>query len=207
MSLENSLDFYRYKEQAYDLCGKNSLQLGLHDDAVAYAMKYFDLLNAKYESEPTVENLHNLSVAYGRIGDAYYAIGDLISAETWYRKALDVDIQVDKKLQSIDSAFSLSVSNLVLGDIYMRNRKYENADQYYTQAVCLRKKILSADNSDKCQREYGETLLARGSSLLLKGDIKKAYELFTEAKEIMIAIAKEYGTIESHHACSVALNR
>ena len=196
-----------YQAQAYDLCGKNSRRLGLYDDAIIYAQKYCDVSIERYETESTLTNLHNLSVAYGRIGDAYYAVGDLKQAETWYLRSWEIDIRVNEELQSVDSAYGLSASALVLGDIHMRNREYEKADQYYIQAADLRKKILDADSSDKFQKAYGEAILARGTSLLLKGDIKKANTLFTEAKDIMTTLAEEYGTIESQHACSVALNR
>lgn len=202
-----SSEISHYQAQAYDLCGINSRRLGLYDDAITYARKYCDVSIERYETEPTLTNLHNLSVAYGRIGDAYYAIGDLKQTEAWYLRALEIDVRVDEELQSLDSAYGLSASNLVLGDIHMRNRAYEKADQYYVQAVGLRKKILDANCTDKYRKAYGEAILARGTSLLLKGDIIKANILFTEAKDIMVSLAEEYGTIESQHACSVALNR
>jgi len=196
-----------YLALAYDFCERNSLRLGLYDDAVVYARKYCELSSERYKAESTLTNLHNLSVAYGRTGDVYYAVGDFKSAEEWYLRSLTIDIRVDEELQSADSAHGLSASNLVLGDIYLRKHEYEKADRYYLQAVNLRKKILDADNSDKCRKAYGEAILARGTSMMLKGDIKIAGALFTEAKDIMKALAEEYGTVESGHALSVALNR
>lgn len=206
-SFSVSAEYSYYHAQAYDLCGKNCLRLELFDEAIDYAGKYYDFFRERYESESSTTNLHNLSVAYERMGDAYYAIGDLKKSEVWYLQALEVDTRIDEELQSVDSAYGLSVSSLVLGDIYMRNGAYEKADQCYAQVVNLREKILDAENSDERRKEYGEAILAWGTSSLLKGDIIKAKKLFHEARDIMKKLAEEYGTISSHHACSVVLNR
>jgi len=71
----------------------------------------------------------------------------------------------------------------------------------------LRKRILDAETNDNHLKEYGEAILSLGSSSMMKGDIGRAESLFDEAEEIMTELARKYGTIESQHNCSVALNR
>lgn len=202
-----SSELYNYHIQAYDLCGKNCLRLGLYDDAVAYAGKYCSLSEKRYQSKSTITNFHHLAVAYERMGDVYYFIGDLEKTAVWYSQAWEINLQIDKKLQSADSACTLSASCLRFGDIYMRNGMYEKAEQYYLQGVNLRKKILDAEPSDSNLKTYGEAVLALGSSSLLKGNIQQAEELFSEAKEIMCKFSEEQGTIESWYSYSVVLNR
>ena len=87
------------------------------------------------------------------------------------------------------------------------NGAYERADQLYSKAVELRKQILDAEDTAAHRKAYGETILARGTSLLLKGNIEMAKTIFFEARDIFVDLAEECGTIESQHACSVALNR
>lgn len=196
---------------AYDFCYKNSIGLGLYDDAIAYAKRHCDYCVARYDAAPSINNLHNLSVAYGRTGGVYYAIGDFKQAEIWYLMSLELDLKIDKELQSIDSAYSLSATYLTLGEVYVRIAAYELSQQYYEQAVDLRKRILDAEHTAVCQIEYAEALIDLGTALLFnidKNDNKsKAKALFIEAKDIAKNYAQEYGTIESQHMCSLALNR
>lgn len=200
-------EFFYYYAQAYDFCAKNSKKLGLYDEAIAYCQKYFELSKNRYESTPSTVNLHNLAVAYERMGDVYYAIGNMSQGEKLYCKALKINDEIDKELQSVDSAYSLSSSYLTLGDIYIKNCDYEKADRYYAQAVELRKRILNADNSDARRKEYGEAMLAWGTSSMLLSEFKKAKQLFDETKSIMEELVRNRGTIENQHAYSVALNR
>ena len=199
--------FGHYHVQAYDLCGKNCRRLGLYDDAVDYAAKYCAIFQNKYASDPSMINWHNLAVAYERMGDVYYTMGDMEQAEVCYVKAMEIDSEINDKLKSADSAYGLSSSILVLGDVLVRNGAYERADQLYSKAVELRKQILDAEDTAAHRKAYGETILARGTSLLLKGNIEMAKTIFFEARDIFVDLAEECGTIESQHACLVALNR
>ena len=196
-----------YQALVYDLCGTNSRRLGLYDNAISYGQKYCELAGSIYESEATMTNLHNLSVTYERMGYAYYSAGDMHQAEEWYLKAFEIDMKIDRELQSFDSAFSLSASSLFLGDIYLRNGAFEKANQYHERALNLRKRILEAEDSDKYRAAYGEALLSLGTSTMLKGEINEAKKLFAEALDVKRQLAETCGTLESQYAYSLALNR
>ena len=199
--------FPHYHAQAYDLCGKNCRRLGLYDDALAYADKYYKLAEKQYQQKSSINNLHNISVACERVGDAYYAIGDFEQTENWYLRALKIDRSIDEKLKSIESAFSLSASLLVLGDVHVRHNDYKKADQVYAEAVQLRKRILAAEDTDERQKQYGESILSRGTALLLNEDIDEADKCFSKARNIFKTLGEKDGTIEAQHIYSVVLNR
>lgn len=200
-------DFSHYHVQAYDLCGKNCRRLGLYDDALAYADKYYKLVKKQYEQKPSINNLHNISVACERVGDAYYAIGDFERTENWCLRALEIDRSIDEKLKSIESAFSLSANLLVLGDVHIQHSDYKKADQVYAEAVQLRKRILAAEDTDERQKQYGESILSRGTALLLNEEIDEADKCFSKARNIFETLAEKDGTIEAQHIYSVVLNR
>ena len=200
-------DFLHYHAQAYDLCSRNCRRLGLYNDAITYADKYYTLAEKQYEQKPSTNNLHNISIACERVGDAYYAIGDFDQTQNWYFRALEIDRRIDEKQKSAESAFALSASMLMLGDVNIQYGAYEKADQMYAEVVRLRKRILAAEDTDEHQKQYGEAVLARGTALLLHGEIGEADKRFAEAKEIFGNLAEKHGTIEAQHAYSVALNR
>lgn len=206
-TISNISDFPHYHAQAYDLCGKNCRRLGLYDDALAYADKYYKLAEKQYEQKSSINNLHNVSVACERVGDAYYAIGNFEQTENWYLRAVKIDRSIDEKLKSIESAFSLSASLLVLGDVQVRHSNYKKADQIYAEAVQLRKRILAAEDTDERQKQYGESILSRGTALLLNEDIDEADKCFSKARNIFETLAEKNGTIETQHIYSVVLNR
>lgn len=192
---------------AYDLCGKNSKMLGLFDDAIGFEQKYCELMQAIYESSPTIENYHNTAVAYERMGDAYYAAGNMSQGKTWYLKSYEINVQIHEKLNSIDSAYGLSTSCIALGDICLRNHDFSAAQKYYLKAVDLRRRISQSDSSGTYQKELGEAILAYATAKMLQGDTDAAESLILESKHIFQELADRYGTIESYHALSVALNR
>ena len=200
-------DFSHYHAQAYDLCGKNCRRLGLYDDALAYADKYYKLAEKQYQQKSSINNLHNISVACERVGDAYYAIGDFEQTENWCLRALEIDRSIDEKLKSIESAFSLSANLLVFGDVYIQHSDYKKADQVYADAVQLRKRILAAEDTDERQKQYGESILSRGTALLLNEEIDEADKCFSKARNIFETLAEKDGTIEAQHIYSVVLNR
>ncbi len=206
-SLSENLSFTRYQARAYDLCGRNCRMLGLYDDALAYADKYHKLAERQYSQDPSTDALHNISVACARVGDSYYAGGDFEQAEAWYLRSLEIDRAIDGELRSIDSASSLSTSLLMLGDIYMRRGAFAQADPIYVEATELRKRVLAAEDTDNHQRQYGEAVLARGTALLLEGEVGRAGGDFAEAERIFRSLADARGTIEAQHALSVVLNR
>ena len=116
---------------------------------------------------------------------------------------MEIDREIDEKLQSVESAFTLSASLLVLGDINIRHGDYAKADQLFAEAVQLRDRILVAEDTDEHQRQYGEAILSRGTSLLLNKKIEEADNCFSEAREIFGSLAEKYGTIEARYAYSV----
>lgn len=197
----------KYLAQAYDLCGKNALKLGLFKKAYSYMEKYHTLMWKQYEEKPTIINLHNVSVSYGRLGDICYSVGDYQGTKEWYQKAVKIDKEIDEKLHTVDSAEALSKSLIVMGDVYIRNREYEIAEQYYSEVVILTKRILEAKDSPSERKEYGEALASKGTALLLKKNIVEAKHILTLAKDIFGQIEKENETIESQHGYSVVLNR
>lgn len=206
-SLSEDPSFTHYQAQAFDLCGKNCRMLGLYDDEVAYADKFHKLAERQYNQSPSTDALHNISVACGRVGDAYYAGGDFEQAEAWHLRSLEIDRAIDEELKSIDSASTLSTSMLMLGDIYMRRGAFAQAESIYAEATELRKRVLAAEDTDNHQRRFGEAILARGTALLLEGETRKANGDFIEAEKIFRSLADTHGTIEAQHALSVVLNR
>lgn len=120
---------------------------------------------------------------------------------------MKIDRSIDEKLKSIESAFSLSASLLVLGDVQVRHSNYKKADQIYAEAVQLRKRILAAEDTDERQKQYGESILSRGTALLLNEDIDEADKCFSKARNIFETLAEKNGTIETQHIYSVVLNR
>ena len=208
-SILNQTEIFAHYSKAYDFCGKNCIRLGLYDEAINYNRKYCDCCKKKYEEETTIVNFHNLAVGYERLGEAYYSKGNMEQAEILYEQALEIDAKIDEELQSVDSAYSLSVKYLRIGDIHVRkrSREYEKSNQYYEKAVELRKKILDAEDTKKWRKEYEEAILAWGDSFLLKGDNAEAKRLFWLAKEIMEDYIKSCETIEAQYAYTVVLNR
>ncbi len=206
-SVSQDPDFLYYRAQAHDLCGRNCKRLGLYEEAVVYGDKYRKLAENRYKQEPSANNLHGISVAYERVGDVYYAMGDFRQAEVWYRRALEINRRMDEQLQSAESAFAVSVSLLVLGDIHIRRKEYEKSEPMYAEAVFLRKRIAAAEDTDEHKKAYAEAVLARGTALMMMGETDEADRIFSEAKEIYRNLAEKYGTLESQHAYSVALNR
>ena len=120
---------------------------------------------------------------------------------------MEIDRKINEKLQSVESAFTLSVSMLVLGDVHIRHGEYAKAGQMYAEAVQLRKRILVAEDTDDRQKQYGEAILSIGTSLLLNEEIDEAGNCFSEARDIFERLSEKFGTIEAQHAYSVALNR
>ena len=163
----------------------------MYDDAINYADKYYKLAEKQYEQKKTTENLHNISVGCERVGDAYYAVVDFEQTEKWYLKALEIDREIDEKLQSVESAFTLSASLLVIGDVHIRHSEYTKAEQVYEEAVRLRKRIRAAADTDERQKQYGEAILAKGTALLQEGETDETGRCFSEAKELFGALFGE----------------
>ncbi len=206
-SFSGSERFYDYQIRAYSLCGQNLKRLGLYDQALIYTEKDCQLSLKHYKINPSTNNYHNLSVAYQRTGDIYYAEGKLEKAKEEYLKAIEIDEKIDIQLKSADSAYSLSVDMLVLGNIYMKHGKYEEANRLYGRATILRKQILNGEDTDDHRNKYAEAVLSRGTSMLLCGNSEEANLLLNTAKDILLNLAETNGTIEAQYACSEALNR
>lgn len=143
------------------------------------------------------------------IGLAFFnGIGvELEKAKEEYLKAIEIDEKIDIQLKSADSAYSLSVDMLGLGDIYMKHGKYEEANRLYERATILRKQILDGEDTDDHRNKYAEAVLSMGTSMLLCGNSEEANFLLNTAKDILLNLAETNGTIQAQYAYSVALNR
>lgn len=191
-----TFEFYKYLGLAYDLCGKNGRRLGLFDESLKFTKKYYAFMLDRYNEDSTVINYHNLAVVYERLGDTYYSIGDYEYAIEAYQKAVEINGEIDAELQSINSADALSASLLAVGDVYTRNKKFGRAKEFYVKAGVLRKRILDADDSIMNRRQYGETLISKGTVLILEENIIEAKKVFTEARTFSNVSRRNVGQLK-----------
>lgn len=204
---EHPSEYEPYYSSACDMVGRISTRLGLYDEAKKYFQKYCDFHQKLYDADSSVCNLHDLSVGYERMGDVEYATANYQTASQWFTKTLSIRTEIDNALGTAASAFSLSCTCLVTGDIHIRGNAPEEADRMYKKAVSLRKRILDADETPLNKKSYGEAIISRGTSALLSGNVGLANELFHEAEVIFSELAEQAGTIESWRNYSLVLNR
>lgn len=192
---------------ACDICSKNSKMLGLVDEAIKFGKRFCEITDEIYNHSPSVENWHNIAVAYERLGDVYFSNGNMSEGEKCYQKSHIINIQINNDLDSSDSALALSSSCVALGNIYLRLEDYSTSGTHYAQAVDLRRRLLLSDDSDENRRNLGEALLLYGTVRLIQEDFTSSELLVKESKDIFRDLVDRIGTIDCNHSLSVALNR
>lgn len=192
---------------ACDLVGKISMSIGMSDLARRSYQQYCDIYQKLYETDPTNNNYHNLSVGYERLGNIEYANANYKDAAVWYEKALVIRTELDHKLRNADTAQSLSCICLFIGDVYIRENHVREADKMYENALFLRRRIHSASQTEFNIISYGEAIISKSTTATLLCDYYNAEQLLKEADQIFSELAKKYGTIEAWRRCAIVLNR
>ena len=72
MSSNISVDIHRLYASGCDLVGKISLRLGMIEQARKYYQQYCDFYQERYVNESTINNYHDLSIGYERLGHVEY---------------------------------------------------------------------------------------------------------------------------------------
>lgn len=117
------------------------------------------------------------------------AEGELLLQEKNYEKALQVlkianQIWLDKlERRNINSA---SVYSLI-GDIYAKMKKFDEAKEHYTKAEVIYRKVLSIQNP-----EYVKNQSKLGRMFFVKGDLKRANELLEQTTDANLKFIKTY---------------
>lgn len=192
---------------ACDIVGKISMSLGMIDQARRSYQQYCDFYQKLCEIEQTNNNYHNLSVGYERLGNVEYENANYKAASFWFEKAFLIRSELDHKLRSADSAYSLSCICLFIGDVYIRENHVLEADKMYENALFLRKRIHLADQTVFNTISYGEAVISRSTTALLLRDYDRADRLLRDAEQIFCGLAEDSGTIESWRRYAIVLNR
>lgn len=82
-----------------------------------------------------VDSVKNQAAQYASQGNSYYAKGDYVQAEKFFRLALDADFSVDHRSGISSSYTSLGRVYLAAGDIQAAGAAFENAVQFATPAT------------------------------------------------------------------------
>ena len=190
-----------------DLVGKICIRLGLIKQARKYYQQYCDFYHKCYEDEPTINNYHDLSIGYERLGHIEYEAANFEAASSYFDKVYIIRSELDQKLGNPDSAYSLSCVCLFMGDVYIREGRVSDADKMYEEALALRKRIFTTDQSAVNMINYGEALIGRSTTALLLRDYDQADYLLKDAEEIFCGLTEETGTMESWRRYAIVLNR
>lgn len=207
MSSNISVDIHRLYASGCDLVGKISLRLGMIEQARKYYQQYCDFYQERYVNESTINNYHDLSIGYERLGHVEYEVANFGTASTYFENVYTIRSELNQKLDNPDSAYSLSCACLFLGDAYIRENRVSEADKIFEEAFTLRKRIAVANPSTVNMINYGEALISRSTTALLLTNYNLAESLLKDAKEIFCKLADETGTIESWRSYAIILNR
>ncbi|WP_299891090.1 ATP-binding protein [uncultured Lacinutrix sp.] len=149
----------------------SSAQNSINNHQYFKAKQYLDLA---LEDANTIDNKKSLGLVYSKLGKVNYvleapneAIKMLIKASELQRFAKD-DINIAETYKT-------------LGDVYMYNKEYVKALDYYISAETYFKQ-------EDLHNYETESVLKKGKALLAKGDIRKAIGVFEKA----IDMAKQY---------------
>lgn len=192
---------------ACDIVGKACIRLGMAKQAREYYQQYCNLYQKCYEDNPTINNYHNLSIGYERLGYVEYGAANFEAALSYFERVHTIRSELDNKLDNPNSAHSLSCACLAMGDAYIREGRTSDADKMYEEAFVLRKRISAANPSTINMIDYGEVLIGRSTTALLLRKFDQAEEFLKDAEVIFSDLAEETGTMESWRDYAIVLNR
>lgn len=192
---------------ACDIVGKSCIRLGMAKQAREYYQQYCNLYQKCYEDNPTVNNYHNLSIGYERLGYVEYGAANFEAALSYFERVYAIRSELDNKLDNPNSAHSLSCACLALGDTYIREGRTSDADKMYEEAFELRKRISAANSSTINMIDYREVLIGRSTTALLLRKFDQAEAFLKDAEAIFSDLAEETGTMESWRDYAIVLNR
>ena len=118
-------------------------------------------------------NSYRLSVRLNDLGFAFQSIGDLVSAERFYRRALALKINSKNR----DPGNAITLNNLA--SLLYERGDYKNSEDLFRSALLLTEKTLGSMHPDTSNRLYN-----LASVLLGKDDNKNARALLYRALEI-----------------------
>lgn len=182
---------------ACDIVGKVCIRLGMAKQAREYYQQYCNLYQKCYENKPTINNYHNLSIGYERLGYVEYETANFEAALSYFDRVYTIRSELNIKLDNPDSAYSLSCACLAMGDTYIRDGRNSEADKMYEEAFELRKRLSVSNPSAINMINYGEVLIGRSTTALLLRKFDQAEGLLKDAEDIFCALAEETGTMES----------
>ena len=205
------LDVADESKQSYasacDIAGKVCIRLGMTKQAREYYQQYCNLYQKYYEDKPTINNYHNLSIGYERLGDVEYETANFEAALSYFDRVHTIRSELNIKLDNPDSAYSLSCVCIAMGDAYIRVGRISDADKMYDEAFELRKRMADANPSTINMTNYGDVLIEKSTIALLLRKFDQAEGLLTDAEEIFRVLAEETGIMESWRRYAITLNR
>ena len=120
LKIAQDIDYVSKEAQVRDQLGQCYIKLGNTEEAKNYL---FEIINYKGEGIPDI----TLGNAYHNIGWCYLEDGELVKAESYFLKALD--------LFEEDQNENIYVSKMDLGDAYLQMGKKEEARKLWDEAL------------------------------------------------------------------------
>ena len=177
-SHEKMGDFHRVRKDLHKALEEYETAVRLREQLV--------LLHPKRES-----SLHELSIAYHRMGDLLMATGDTILARVAYQRGLDVHSALFGQTGLASEHVRPAESHERIGDAYRQEGRLGVARLHYEKAVELRElpPATASDSLADCR--------SRTAVLLKLGDVERALQRPGEARrhfERAVATNREFAT-------------
>jgi tetratricopeptide (TPR) repeat protein len=152
----------------------------------------------------------DLSVSYGRLGDATLRVGQTDAAVKHYQDAL----AIDRKLAAADprdarAQRDLSVSYNKLGDVTFHLDQNDDALKYYREGLAIAQKLAVADSRDaSAQRDVSISCNRLGETTLRLGHTDAALNYFQDGLAIREKLAAaDPGNASAQRDLSISQNR
>ena len=129
-----SFDALRYKGDCCFVSDRIS-------EAEKYYNKAFELAESRADSDPSYDNLSDLSISYNRLADIAVKEDDIKEAKRLYSLALEIDEQLAAAFPSYQSSRDLSISYNRLADIAVKEDDIKEAKRLYSLALEIREQL------------------------------------------------------------------
>lgn len=142
------------------------------------------------------DSLSALSVSYGNLARVCSALGETDEGIEFAEKSLEIDEKLHQRHQSSQSQQSLLISNLDLGNSFIRKEDWEQADKYLQQANRLAQQLREQADSLDNSRYLALTFISLGDLYDHQEKYDAALGCFTKACEILQTLAQSCSNSE-----------
>ncbi len=175
-------------------------EIGWLERIVEKAKKEFENKKSEYNAEVYFNKLWKL-------GDAWYALGQIEKAKAVYEKMLDAATVFESDGITQKSKRDLSVSYNKLGDISLSQGNLEKAESYYFRSLEIREQLARETSTVESKRDLLVSYNKLGDISKSQGDFEKADSYYERLLKISEQLVKETSAVESKRDLSVSYNK